>query len=67
MTGTMTTTTIFAVFLLPARALLLARARRRSAPSDPLVALDGALTLLVECGTHVLVLVFMLRSRGGWI
>ena len=59
------------MLLLPAIVLLLGqglqRLRAGLETGDVLLVTDGALTLLIEGGTQVLVLVLMLRSRRGWV
>lgn len=69
--GTVLALTVFAFLLLPAVILLLVqgfeRLSRGLATGNGLLVWDGALTLLVEGGTQILVLVLMLRSRSGWV
>ncbi len=69
--GTAAALSTFAVLLLPAIVLLLGqglqRLRAGLETGDVLLVTDGALTLLIEGGTQVLVLVLMLRSRRGWV
>jgi putative peptide zinc metalloprotease protein len=69
--GTLAALTVFAVYLLPALVILLARGAHRlvegiSYGNFPL-ALDGGATLVVVGGTELLVVVLMLRSRMPWI
>jgi hypothetical protein len=69
--GTLAALAVFAVYLLPALVILLIHGADRlasgiSAGSIPR-AVDGAVTLAVEGGTQLIVIVLILRSRAPWI
>ena len=69
--GTVVALSAFAFFILPALVLLLIRGAERLAmgidQGNWALAADGALTLLIEGGTQVLVLVLLIRSRRAWV
>jgi hypothetical protein len=69
--GTLVALAVFAVYLLPALVILLIHGADRLdggiSSGDVPMALDGAVTLVVEGGTQLLVVVLMLRSRVPWI
>lgn len=60
----------FAFFILPALVLVLVRGAERLAAGVSQghlgLALDGGLTILIEGGTQLLVLVLLVRSRRAW-
>jgi putative peptide zinc metalloprotease protein len=70
-TGTAGALAVFAAYLLPALVTLLIRGGQRLAAGigagDVPMAVDGGVTLLVEGGTEVLVVVLMLKSRMPYI
>jgi putative peptide zinc metalloprotease protein len=69
--GTAAALAVFAVYLLPALVVLLDRGAHRLADGissgNVPVAADGGVTLVVEGGTELVVVLLMLRSRLPWI
>lgn len=69
--GTLVSLTVFAAYLLPALVLLLIRAAHHLsggiASHHVMVALDGAITIVVESGTELLVAILALRSLPPWL
>ena len=68
--GTAGALAFFAAYLLPALVLLLVHGAYRmfhgATSGNPLMALDGTATVLVEGGTQLLIVMLFLRSRASW-